>query len=142
MYYQGQGQVPAEPQRPAVLMAGVMTVFGTVVLTLGTTLALVLSYQWVTGQMESETSSTSDQQFAGVLESNMIIVIAFYAVISLVLAVGAIMVMRQQNAGRILVWVGGGILSAVNLCCGLTFAAIVTAVSDIAAQQATYDGST
>jgi len=128
MYYQGQAPA-AEPERPGVLMAGVMTVFGTVVLTLGTTLALVLSYQWVTVQMATETAS--DRQFADYLESNMVIVIAFYAVISIVLAVGAILTMRQQNAGRIMIWIGGGVLSAVNLCCGLAFAAIVTAISDI-----------
>ncbi|MEV0644801.1 hypothetical protein AB0I28_06020 [Phytomonospora sp. NPDC050363] len=140
MYY--QGQAPAEPQRPTVLMAGVMTVFGTVVLTLGTTLALVLSYQWVTEQMAAETSaSASDEQAAGLLESNMIIVIAFYAVISIVLAIGAVMTMRQQNAGRIMIWVGGGILAAVNLCCGLSFAAIVALISDISQQTSSYDGS-
>ena len=74
MYYQGQAPA-AEPERPGVAMAGVMTVFGTVVLTLGTTLALVLSYQWVTKQMTTE--SASDQQFASSLESNMVVVIAF-----------------------------------------------------------------
>ncbi|GIG71483.1 hypothetical protein [Phytomonospora endophytica] len=139
MYY--QGQAPAERERPGVLMAGVMTVFGTVALTLGTTMALVLSYQWVTVKMAAETYSSSNQDFADLLRSNMIIVIAFYAVISIVLAVGAILTMRQQNAGRILVWVGGGVLSVVNLCCGLSFAAIVTMVSDIAAQSSSYDGS-
>lgn len=138
MYYQGQAPA-AEPERPGVLMAGVMTVFGTVVLTLGTTLSLVLSYQWVTKQMPQE--STSDEQFASYLESNMIVVIAFYAVISLVLAVGAIMTMRQQNAGRIMVWIGGGVLTAVNLCCGLVFAAVVTAISDYTSSSSSYSSS-
>lgn len=137
MYY--GAQAPAEPERPGIVMAGVVTVFTTVVLSLGTTVALLKSYQWVKAQ--SLTGTASDEQLLQFMQSYMAIIIGFYAIISIALGIGALMVLRQNNGGRIIIWIAGGVLAVTNLCCGFGFFGLIAAINEAANQSSSYSSS-
>lgn len=129
MYYQGQA-APAPDERPGTVLAGVVAIFSTVVLCMATALTLIMSYKYL-ADASNLSGSASDASFTEFARSNLIIVIAFYAVIGLTMGVGAIMLLRQSNGGRVMIWITGGILSAVNLCCGFSFAMILATISQV-----------
>lgn len=107
------GPAPAPPAaRPTQLFAGMAGVFVTILATLAETAFEVLMFNDFNAGLNDSTGT-----IASSLRPYLIITILMNLLVSIGLGIGAALMMRRQNAGRIVTWCVGGLCCLVRLCC-------------------------
>ncbi|GAA4217141.1 hypothetical protein [Actinocatenispora rupis] len=107
------GPAPTPPAgRPTPLLIGMAGTFVTILATLAETAFEVLMFNdFSTGINDSTGTATT------ALRPYLITTILMNLLVSIGLGIGAALLMRQKNAGRIVLWCTGGVCVLVRLCC-------------------------
>ncbi|HEY3501324.1 MAG TPA: hypothetical protein VGN37_00905 [Actinocatenispora sp.] len=107
------GPAPTPPaERPTQLFAGIAGVFVTILATLAETAFEVLMFNDFSAGFNDSTGEVTSA-----LQPYLIITILMNLLVSIGLGIGAALMMRQKNAGRIVTWCVGGVCCLVRLCC-------------------------
>jgi hypothetical protein len=101
---------PPAPGRPTQVMVGALAVFGAAAMTLAETVFEILIFQDFSRLDTSGELATSLQPW-------LIITIVLNMLVTIGLGMAALLTIRRQQVGRILIWSVGGLCAALRLCC-------------------------
>lgn len=129
------------PARPGALYLGTMAGL------FGLAAAGLEGYFWIrvyntlTGMLPEDVSSYDEaQQSLTIYNTFLVVIVVISVLISLAVAIGAVIALRGSNGGRITMWIAGGVAIAWHLCCS-GYTLLIRAVFAQAAAEANADGS-
>ena len=101
---------PPASGRPTQVMVGALAVFGAAAMTLAETVFEILIFQ-------DFSQLDSSGELATSLQPWLIITIVLNMLVTIGLGMAALLTIRRQQVGRILIWSVGGLCAALRLCC-------------------------